>query len=111
MSERIRKLNDLIRDQVGQILHDKLRLQDGILLTVMGVVVSPTLEHATVRISVFPKAEAKKVLTVVNHHVYSVQQTLNHRLVMRPVPKIRFEIDITEERASQIEEILQKVNK
>ena len=58
MSERIKKLNDLLRDEVGQIITHELDKDDGALITVIGADVSPTLENATIRISVFPDDKA-----------------------------------------------------
>ncbi len=108
LSERIKKLNDLLRDEIAKILLTELEKDDGILVTVVGATVSPTLEHATIKISVFPNAKEKPILEKIKKRIYHIQQILNKRLTMRPVPKIRFEIDQSEERASRIEEILTK---
>ena len=111
MSERLRKLNDLLRDEVGKTLHEELENDEGVLLTVISATVSPTLEHATIKVSIFPTEQSKKVLEKIEKNIYRIQQTLNKRLTMRPVPKIRFEIDTTEERAHRIEEVLGKIKK
>ena len=71
--------------------------------------VSPTLEHATIWISVFPESRGEKALKEINQKIYSLQQILNKRLIMRPVPKIRFEIDNTEEEAARIEELIDTI--
>lgn len=110
MSGRIKKLNDLLRDEVGKILKKELEFND-VLVTVTGADVSPTLEHATIWISVFPESKREIVLQKINRRIYLLQQMLNRRLAMRPVPKVRFEIDKTEEGAACIENIIQKVNK
>jgi ribosome-binding factor A len=109
MSERINKLNDLLRDEVGKILLKGFRAPEGILVTVIGATVSPTLEHATILISVLPENKSKEILKKINFQIYDFQQELNKKLRIRTVPKIRFEIDTTEARAGHIEEILQKV--
>ena len=109
MSKRIKKLNDLIRDEIGKILLREFSVPEGILVTVAYAVVSPTLEHATIYISVLPETKSKEILKKLKLQIFDVQQSLNKILVMRPVPKIRFEIDTTEAQASHIEEILQKV--
>lgn len=111
MSERIKKINDLLRDEVGKILLTELRIDDGILVTVMGAHVSPTLEHATILISVMPKEKSRVALRKISQQIYFIQQMLNKHLAMHPVPKIRFEIDHSEEQASRIEKILQQVTK
>ena len=109
--ERIKKLNALLRDEIAQILTKELEKDDEALITVTGADVSPTLEHATIRISVYPKNKTDKILKIINGHIYQIQQLLNRKLAMRPVPKIRFEIDKSEERASQIDQLLNKIPK
>lgn len=110
MSDRLQKLNDLLRDEVARILLVELEKEEDTLVTVTGADVSPTLEHATIKISVFPVNKADEVLKKIEKQIYHIQQLLNKRLAMRPIPKIRFEIDNTEERASQIEEKLKNLN-
>ena len=110
MSERIKKLNDLLRDEVGKILKKELEFND-VLVTVARADISPTLEHATIWISVFPDPKREKVLQKINRQIYLLQQILNKRLTMHPVPKIRFEIDKTEEEAARIEELIEKTPK
>lgn len=109
VSERLRKLNDLLRDEVAKILLAELEKDDGVLITVTGANISPTLEHATIKISVYPKNLSEQVLEKINKKIYAIQQMLNKCLAMRPVPKIRFEIDLTEERASKIDKLFQNL--
>lgn len=107
MSNRFKKLNDLLRDEAGKMLKKELEF-NGVLVTVVRAVVSPTLEHATIWISVLPESQRETVLQKINQKIYNLQQILNKRLAIRPVPKIRFEIDKTEEKAARIEKLLQK---
>ena len=110
MSERINKLNALLRDVVGEVLLAEFRPNDDrALITVTRAEVSPTLEHTTVYISVLPDVAAPKALAELKKQIYHLQQAVNKRLVMRPVPKIKFEIDATEANAARIEKILQEV--
>ncbi|MEK7507441.1 MAG: 30S ribosome-binding factor RbfA [Patescibacteria group bacterium] len=111
MSERLNKINGLLRDEVGKILRDELDFDSGVLVTVTHALVSPTLEHATIFISTLPKGHEKKTLAQINQQIYKLQQFLNKRLAMRPVPKVRFEVDGSIDRAARIDEILQKTLK
>lgn len=109
MSDRIKKINGLLRDEVAWIFLDELEKEDGVLVTVTGADTSPTLEHATIMISVFPKEKGSEILKKLKKQIYHIQQMLNRRLSMRPIPKVRFEIDPSEERASKIEEIFKNL--
>ena len=103
---RNKKLNDLLRDVVAKILEEELDVEGTPLVTVMGAEVSPTGEHALIKISVLPATRINAVLEELKHRVYDIQQVVNKSLVMRPVPKIRFEIDTTEENAARIEKLI-----
>jgi ribosome-binding factor A len=111
LPERLKKLNDLLRDEIGGILQKELGLDEDALVTVVRAVISPTLEHATVWISVLPESKKEAVLQKINRKIYSLQQVLNKRLTMRPVPKVRFEIDRTEEGAARIEKLIDNAAK
>ena len=106
---REKKLKKLLVVEVSNALLDEVSLVNDTFVTVMGAQLSPTLEHATIYISVLPLDKSEAVLEKLNHRIYSIQQVLNKRLNLRIVPKIRFEIDTTEERAQKIEELLEKV--
>lgn len=110
-SNRLEKINELLRVEAGKIIQSEIELESGALVTVVRANASPTLEHATIWISIFPRIEEEKILKKINRKIYFLQQILNKRLQMRPVPKIRFDIDRSEERASHIEEIIKKVVK
>lgn len=109
MSQRMERLEKLFVVEVGKILSHDVDLENGIILTVTRSRVSPTLEHATIMISVIPDSKAKKIFEQINKNIYHIQQKLNSRLKMRPIPKIRFEIDDAEKKAFEIEKLLNKI--
>jgi ribosome-binding factor A len=110
MTDRLTRVNQLIRIEVSKILREEVDAEEA-LITVTKVVSSPTLEHATVFISVFPIEKVGEILGKINHKIYTIQQQLNKKLFMRIVPKLRFEIDLTEERAEKIEKLIEKIVK
>jgi ribosome-binding factor A len=109
MTNRLEKVNQLLRTEAAKIVHDEIELKTGALVTITRATVSPTLEHATIWISVFPKTEEENVLQKINAKIYALQQLLNKKLSMRPVPKIRFDFDRSEEKASKLDEIFEKL--
>ena len=111
LGDRLQKLNRLLGVEVSKILKSELELDDETFITVVKADVSPTLEHAIIWISVFPEFNKETVLQKINKKIYFLQQILNKRLVMRPVPKIRFEIDKTEEGAARIEQLIDNAAK
>ncbi len=109
--DRLVKVNELINIEIGKILQSELELPSGVFVTIVSVDTSRTLEHAKVKISVLPLEKADQVLKEIKNQIYDIQQILNKKLIMRKIPKIRFEIDTTEERASRIDRLLDIIEK
>ncbi len=108
---REKKLKKLLVTEVSMALLDEVALPNGTFVTVMGAVLSPTLEHATIIISVFPLDKSDTTLEKLTHKIYPIQQVLNRRLNLRTVPKIRFELDTTEAKAAEIEKLIENIEK
>jgi ribosome-binding factor A len=106
---RQEKVNELLRQTLSDILAKELSLKAGVVMTVRKIEVTPDLRQAFVGISVFPEEEFAYVLETLQHELYHVQGTLNRRLHMRPLPKIRFLSDTTESEAQVIEDLLLKI--
>jgi len=53
--------------------------------------------------------KTQKVLQILSRQIYELQQKLNQRLQMRPIPKINFIEEKETSEAGRIEEILEKL--
>ena len=109
MAYRKEKISHLIRDEVGKIVHENLDMDNDAVVTVMRAIVSDDLNHVRIYISVFPSQFAEEVLAQINKQIYFLQQILNKKLKIHPVPKMFFVIDQTEERAAEVEKVIEKV--
>lgn len=109
MSERIAKINKLIKRDLAEILVRELNLKPGIFLSISKVDTSRDLRYTKVFISVFPYKEADYALKTLSKEMYSIQGALNKKLSMKPLPRLQFELDSTEEEADKIEKILLKL--
>lgn len=108
---RREKINDLLRDEVGKILLRELDLEVEALVTVTRAIVSEDLQHVKVYLSVFPSKFVGEVMEQIKKQIYFFQQILNDKLRMRPIPKIFFVTDRTEEKAAKVEKIIEKTEK
>lgn len=106
MSERIAKINELIKRHISEILTRNLSLKPGIFLTVSKVDTTPDLRYTRIFISVFPHKESDYAIKTLSKEMYSIQGALNKKLSMRPLPRLEFHLDSTEEEADKIEKIL-----
>ena len=106
---RIERLNVVIREELAKILIREIEFPTGALVTVSRVRVAEDLFNAEIALSVLPTEQGKAVLKLLGEHIFDIQQLLNKRLRMRPVPKIRFVQDTTEAEAAEVEEKLYKM--
>ena len=111
MNSRIPRVNQLIQEEVGLILLREFDPPDGALVTVTRVDASGNLQEAKVYISVMPEARNEEVMLALGRGIYSIQQMLNKRLAMRPVPRIRWATETKTSQAQRIEELLEEVKK
>ena len=111
MNPRIPKVNQLLQEELGAILLRELELPEGVLVTVTRVEASGNLQEARVYISVMPEARNEEVMLGLRREIFGIQQALNKRLRMRPVPRIRWAVETKTSEAQRIEELLEEVKK
>lgn len=110
MSRRIEQVNELIKEEVSKILSQKIDFDDDI-VTITQVDTSPDSKQAKVKITVLNQDNHQLVLQKIKKKIYNIQQDLNKKLNMRPVPKLSFFIDQSESKAQRVEELLQQIKK
>ena len=109
MYRRTLRVNELIKRELNQIILRQVDFVKNVLVTITRVETSSNLIQAKVYISVVPKGKEVEVLKILNYQVYDLQQEINKRLKMRPVPKIKFVEEKKTKEASRIEELLEKI--
>ena len=108
MSNRIEKVNSLLEHEISQILLRDFSFAVN-LVTLTHVDATANLQEARVYISVMPEENTDKVVATLNKGVYDVQQKINKKLFMRPIPRIMFVADTKIEEAARVEELLEKI--
>jgi len=109
MSNRILRLNRLIKEELGKIILREIEFPSGIIVTITRIETSSDLTSARVFIGTFPEKFALDSLNVLNDQIYFIQQKLNKKLNMRPVPKLIFRQEKETIKAGKVEELLEKV--
>ena len=110
MSLRIKRVNQLIKEKIADILLKEIFVE-GVLITVQGVDTSKDLKYTKIKVSVMPFNQSERVLDILEKKAPNIQKQLNAIIKIKFVPRIKFEIDITEERADRINKILKKISK
>lgn len=103
------KLNNILQKELGQIILRELDLPSDIVVTVTRVEVSLNGFYARVYISVLPAEKKVEIIKMLDKKIYFIQQQLNKKLKIRPVPKIEFAKEKRTEEAARVEELLKKI--
>ena len=116
MSNRVEKVNSLLRDEISKIILRDFdfflpasRQGQEVLVTLTRVECSANLFEAKAYISVYPETESDKILKVLNKSIYDIQHKINRTLKMRPIPKIIFAGEKNISKADKVEELLTKL--
>jgi len=109
VTERIPQVNELLQQELGAILLRELDVPEGTIVTLTRVDAAPNLQQAKIYISVMPEEKAQEVLKLLHKEVYAIQQLLNKRLNMRPVPRIEWVLEEKTREAQEVEGILDKI--
>ena len=108
-SQRIQKINELLKRELGRIILKELEFPRDTLITITNVESSPDLREAKIWVSVIPENQISLALQVLKRNIYNLQKKLDKRLKMRPIPRIEFLKESKSEEAQKIEEILDKI--
>lgn len=84
-------------------------MKKGVLLTLTQVDTSRDLRYTRVFVSVFPETESAYAMQTLAHEKKNLEKKLHRLLSMRPLPKLTFFLDTTEEKADKIEGLLRKI--
>jgi ribosome-binding factor A len=111
MSIRAQRVNQLIKKELSQIVLREMDFPEKVLVTLTRVDTSSDLKQAKIYISVIPEEKARNVLDNLNKSIYYLQQKLNQRLRMRPIPRIKFMEERKTAEAGRVEELLERIHK
>lgn len=109
MNNRAKRVNQLIKRELSQILLKEIDFPEGALATITRIEVSVDLKQAKVYISVMPKEKTPGIIRVLESRIFSIQKDLDKRLTMKIVPKINFKEEKKTAEAGRIEELLEKI--
>src|SRR4051812_12621789 len=105
---RIDKLNSLIQQLIGEIIHPYLHGING-LTTVSRVEVSGDSRWAKVWISIVG-GDDEEIFKILKENIYDIQGELNRNLTMKMVPRIQFFLDTSPRYAQHIDELIKKIH-
>lgn len=102
MSERIRKVNELIREEASKAIEVNLSRDN--LITVKAVETSRDLKEATIWVSVMGDADA--AMKELAENKSTIQHSITSKMYSKYTPKIEFKLDHSQAYVDRIEELL-----
>ncbi len=109
-SKRIAQVNELIRQELGSIFLRELELPNNCIVTISKVETSADLEHAKVWLKIYPTDFTDSVLGLITKRVKAIRSILSQKIILRIMPELKFMIDPSEEKASRIDELIEKIH-
>jgi ribosome-binding factor A len=111
MSQRIQKVNELLRREISSAIGRDLEFPDA-LVTVNSVEVTPDLRQGTVYVGLIGEPRAcRNALELIEKRRGHIQNKVAARVVLRYFPKLTFKADNSVERGTDILNLLEEVDR
>ncbi|MDI6744814.1 MAG: 30S ribosome-binding factor RbfA [Thermodesulfovibrionales bacterium] len=109
--KRSQRVSDLIREEIADIVMNKVKDPRLGFVTVTGAKITEDLKIATIYISVLKEEEKETALEIINSAKGFIRAELAKRLRMKFIPSLTFRIDESLEYGSRIEKLLKEIKK
>ena len=109
MSQRIQRVNQLIKKELSKILLKEFDFPRNILITLTRVKTSTDLTDAKVYVSIMPEQKIKEIIKILNRNLRQIQKKIGGRLKLRIIPKVKFVEEKKTREAARIDELLEKI--
>ena len=108
--KRSARVSDLVREEVADIIMNKIKHKTLGFVTVTGAKVSPDLRNATIYLSVLNDDEKVRTVRKLNESKSFIKGELGKRLQMKYIPKLIFKIDEAVEYGRKIDTMLDNLD-
>ena len=102
MSDRIRKINELIREEASRAINENV--SHDFFITVTNIETSRDLKNTTIWVSIMNNQE--KAFEALKEKKSAIQHEITSKMATKYTPKIEFKIDRSLDHAMKIEELL-----
>jgi len=109
MAERIAKVNELIKQKLGQIIAREIEFPENALVTITMVQTTPDIKASKVFISVLPEKFRGTALETLRKNKKNIRNLLKKQMTTKFVPNLNFLVDEQEIFASEIDKLLDEL--
>ena len=112
MAQRLERLAELLKEEIGSLIHDEVKDPRIGFATVTFVEVSPDVRHAYIHLSVLGDEEAREAgLAGVESAKGFIRTELGKRLRLKFTPELHFRLDRSAEASFRIAKVLRKLHR
>lgn len=111
MSQRVERMNELIKLELGRFIMKEIELPPSSLVTITKVENTPDFKVAKVFVTILPDKLRGTILEKLNKNCRHLHEILKSELNTKFIPNLRFLIDEQEVYANQIEQILDEIGR
>jgi len=111
MSQRIEKINELIRQKLSEIIIRELEFPGNALITITKVETSPDIKYCKIFITVLPDKFRGRALEILRKNRHNLRKILQKQLTTKFTPNLNFLLDEQEIFASEVDKLLDEINK
>jgi len=108
--KRSARVSEKIREEIADIILNKIKHKTLGFITVTGAKVSDDLRNATVYLSVLNQEDADKTIRKLSESASFIKGELGRRLRMKFVPTLTFRIDESIKYGMKIDKLLNEIN-
>ncbi len=111
MSQRTSRIDELLRQEIGQALESELADPGIGFVTVTDVETSPDLSRARVWVSVIgPEERRKEALAALRRAMPYIRRSLGSKIRLRRIPEFEVRLDDTAERGTRVLHLIQELD-
>ena len=107
-TNRIARVNSLIEHKLGEILHEFLIGEKGI-VTISKVETSRDMKWTKIWVSILG-GDDQKIFNRINSHLYEIQGELNKHFHTKVIPRLSFHLDTSPRYAQHVDELIKKIH-
>ncbi len=111
MAYRREKINELLKQIIGQIFLEEESFGPGVLATILEVQATEDGRQATVFFSVWPDEKTAAVELYLEGRRGAIQHELKERVKLYPVPQIKFKLSQEEAEGQRVTQLLKKISR
>jgi ribosome-binding factor A len=107
--KRSKRVGDLLREEIADIVIYKLKDPRIGFITVTGVDVTDDIKNARVYVSILKDEDKETTLEILNSAKSFIRSELSKRLRMKFIPSIEFRLDVSIDYGSRIDKLLSEI--